>query len=402
MSIPRTPLLSSDEQTLVSQCRDMRPSDVALRVKASPTVRPQVVATQVDCLQRLRLKVPTWASAPGLYVPTLLAAQQCSSEAIARWRRSLVGTDELVDLTGGLGVDCFFMSQGLGKTLYVESNEVLALAAKHNYSLLGREDIEVSCSTAELTLKDLHPSKRTIFLDPYRRSSTGRKVVRIADCTPDVSTMADGLLARAAEVFVKLSPMLDVSEALATLPSVSDIYCVGANGECKELLVRMLPGYADEANIVAVDIDNDIRTLAFTLSEEKKTPLRVADDISEGMLLYEPSAAMMKAAPYALISNRFGLSALHPFTHLYVTDNVADLTGLPGRSFTIKEVYPADKKALKALTKRQGGASVVVRNFNTTADELRKRLSLKENPTTFLFAATSQCRGRLFIVAQKN
>ena len=82
-----------------------------LALKTAPTgVDLPKALQQITARQLLSKKVPTWASNPHLEFPTHLSLEQCSSEATARYKASLLSGNTLVDLTGGMGVDCYFLS----------------------------------------------------------------------------------------------------------------------------------------------------------------------------------------------------------------------------------------------------------------------------------------------------
>ena len=83
-------------------------------------------------------------------------------------------------------------------------------------------------------------------------------------------------------------------------------------------------------------------------------------------------------------AQRFGLSKLHPNTHLYTGDMlVADF---PGRVFEVNRILGFSKKELKALGIKQ--ANLAVRNFPEHVDTLKKRLKIGDGGDTYLFAAT--------------
>ena len=65
---------------------------------------------------------------------------------------------------------------------------------------------------------------------------SGRKVVALEECSPNVVALQDYLLSKAETVLVKLSPMLDITLALKKLKGVREIHTIGVEGECKELL----------------------------------------------------------------------------------------------------------------------------------------------------------------------
>ena len=105
-------------------------------------------------LERMRRKVPEWADVAGIEYPSRLSTEQCSSSATAAYKARLVRRicpecRLLVDLTGGLGVDCHAFSKVCGHVLYNEMNQGLASTVERNFALLGVSN--VSFSSVEVT-----------------------------------------------------------------------------------------------------------------------------------------------------------------------------------------------------------------------------------------------------------
>lgn len=396
-----TRLLTPEESRLVASLRGKDAHWVALSVKASPKVRPSVVAEQVDGWNRLAVKVPSWCEADGLCFPFPLAIQQCSSEAVARWRASLVCGDSLLDLTGGLGVDCFFMGSGLQTVTYVDADERAVSAARNNFSILGRDNTRFVCASAEDYLRDRKDAVSTIFIDPARRSSSGGRVFRIADCSPDVSRLADKMLSVADVVLIKLSPLLDVSLAVSQVPAVSDIYAIGHSGECKDLMLRLSKAACGAPELHAVNIGKggEVSCFSFTKEEEFEAQNETGAEIYVGMYLFEPSPVIMKMAPFRLIAKRYGLRQIAPSTHIFVSS--AFVANFPGRRFVVRGVFDNTKRGLAALKKQCHEASIVVRNFPVKAEELRRKLGLKESDHSFLFGVTDSESHKLLLLCER-
>ena len=59
---------------------------------------------QIEARQLLRKKVPSWSENENLLFPVHLSIEQCSSEASAKYKASLLQGHSFADLTGGLGV----------------------------------------------------------------------------------------------------------------------------------------------------------------------------------------------------------------------------------------------------------------------------------------------------------
>lgn len=382
--------ISKAEADLVRKFSGQDPRSVALRLKRTDDVRPNVVAEQVDGANRLRTKVPSWHSVGGLLFPFPVAIQQCSSEEVARWRSSLVVGDSLVDLTGGLGVDCFFMGQGVRSVTYVDADWRAVEAARRNFASLGRADVRFVRSTAEDYLEALSASGQrvgTLFVDPSRRTTAGGRLVRVSDCSPDVSRLADKMLAAADVVLVKLSPLLDVSSLLTQLPGVSDVYAVGCAGECKDLVVRMSARKTVSLPTMhAVYIGGAAEEFSFSQDDERGAVASFAIP-QPGWHLFEPNPTLMKMGPFKLIGERFGARAISASSHLYVAE--ADIPFFPGRRFRIDAVYDGGRGGRKVLRSDVSHASVAVRGFPMSAEALRSQLRLKDGGGAYVFGVTT-------------
>ena len=191
---------------------------------------------------KLERKLPSWAG-KGIVVPASLNLEQCSSEATALYKASLVDSGvRIADLTGGLGADSWAFSHRASAVWYNERDASLLEAVKRNFAALDVKNVEFNCydissSTEEwkVALAAFRPG--FIYLDPARRNSAGRKVFLLEDCSPDVVTLMPQLLELAPSVMVKVSPMADLTMLRRRLEGfLESIHVVGVDGECKELL----------------------------------------------------------------------------------------------------------------------------------------------------------------------
>ncbi len=367
-----------------------------LALSAHPDgVDMQYALTQISGWQAARVKIPLWAATDGIVYPKHLSLEQCTSQYIAQYKASavkeLIGNDfKMADITGGFGVDCYFISKSASHTFYNEMSIELCDCARTNYKALGRPEIEISCGTAEEFISRLEPdSLDLIYLDPARRGDAGRKLISISDCQPDTVALQDDLLRIAPNVMVKLSPMLDVSRALKELRHVSHVLIIGLEGECKEITLLMQRGFDAEPTLTAVDIKADgtpESAVSSVKSADAALPLPIADAalLQPGTYISEPSAPYMKSALFRTIAAKTGTTLLHPDTHLFWSKEKPE--SFPGRTFRIEGIIPFDKRSLSALTKSQ--ANLSVRNFPESAPKLQQRLKLRDGGSRYLIATT--------------
>ena len=342
-------------------------------------------------LERMRRKVPEWADVAGIEYPSRLSTEQCSSSATAAYKARLVRRicpecRLLVDLTGGLGVDCHAFSKVCGHVLYNEMNQGLASTVERNFALLGVSN--VSFSSVEVTPESLPGlvgcGPDVIFVDPARRSGTGRKVFLLEDCSPDLLSLRDALLSAAPDVLAKLSPMADITMLCRRLgETVREVHVVGSEGECKELLVWMQRGWNGGCTLVADG-------LRFTAQEEGgAVPRFLPGRPAPGGALFEPSAVLLKAGCFNLLCDRLGLFKLGRFTHLYYTEDPDKGLKEYGKLFSVKEIHPFDGRNVKALGKSLPKCSVTARNLPITSDALAKKMGVSQGGDAHVFAFTA-------------
>lgn len=351
---------------------------------------------QIEARQLLQKKVPSWSQNDELLFPARLSIEQCSSEATARYKAGLLQGDSFADLTGGLGIDTFFIAQHFTKADYVERQSELCELARHNFEVLGA-NIEVHNATAEEYLNHCS-SVDCLYLDPARRDVYGRKTVGIGDCTPNVAELQNLLLQKARRVMIKLSPMLDISKALEELHCVSDVHVVAVNNECKELIFILERDFLGSPVLHCANLSTSQPTLSFTFEQEHDCPLRLADEPQH--YLYEPNAAVMKAGAYKWVSECFGVLKLHKNSHLYTSETLVH--NFAGRIFEVEDWADYNKKVKSTLLAGVDKANLAVRNFPLSVDELRKALKITEGGEVYLFATTLRDGRKVMIKTRKS
>lgn len=354
---------------------------ISLKAKQYPDVDMGLALQQIEARQRCAKKLPTMVASREWLFASRLPLEQCSSESTARYKAAVIaakncGHESLADLTGGMGVDTFFCSQHFSHTTYVERNTELCDLARHNFRDLP---VDIVCADSTEHLRGMEHAD-VILIDPARRGDKGQKTVMLEDCTPDVTQIIGLLRSKSTLCLIKLSPMIDATQALRSLSADTDtaeIHYVGSQGECKEVLLVL--GTTDGLQVVHED---GVRDFVFRRSEEEQALPVIAQET--GAYLHVPSPVMLKAAPYKLICSRYGMAALAANTHLYTSDTIP--ADWHGKSYRIEAVHGMGKTDIRTL-KKLGAANIIVRNAPLTTDILRKKLCLGDGGDIYLFAA---------------
>ena len=405
------------ELAFISSHKEDDVNELLLHARQYPDIDMKVAAQQIQGWQTAKRKIPQWSATEGMLFPPHLSLEQCSSEQTAGYKAQLAlhsleeWKDKMescyaesvpfADLTGGFGVDAVTIAAALPSAMlsFVEVNPELCACARHNFPLLGVERFEVFNKPCQEVLDTL-PHQFLIFIDPARRDLQGRKTVALSDCTPDITTLQQQMMEKAEVVMVKLSPMLDLSEARRSLEGLREIHVVSVGGECKEVLLLLDREWGSDADVrvKCVNIKSG-GTDSFNLlwNESQTAEAEYAEAL--GGWLYEPNASVMKAGAYKLVGRRFGLKKLSANSHLYTSDTLVE--GFPGRTFKLDSTYTMSKKDVRRLKERTSKANITVRNFPLKVDELRKRLKISEGGNDYLFATTLANQSHLLLLCRK-
>lgn len=342
------------------------------------------IAQQIGGRQKAKDKLPLWFASDQIIFPPTLNLEQCSSEATARFKQDLF-TGKLtrgVDLTGGFGVDCFYLAPRFQHFDYVDGNSELLEIARNNHRALQANNITHHHTSAESFLSDSSAYYDLVYIDPSRRTTKG-KVFRFRDCEPDVVALMPTLRSRAGKILIKASPMIDIQQGIEELQGVSEVFVVSVDGECKEVLFLIADAASSEPTIHAVNISGRlIHRYSFLRSEEKAAEVLLNKPQT---FLYEPNASILKAGAFKKVAADFGVQKVHVSTHLYTaTELVSDF---PGRKFRIVAQIRADDKDA-ALHLREMKANVMTRNYPLSADELKKKMKIGDGGDLYIIGFT--------------
>ena len=357
---------------------------------------------QIQSRRQIKNKLPEWFANEDIVMSGRVPAEQCSSEQTAKYKRDLVLGDTLCDMTGGMGVDLYYMSRGLQKAVYTERQPLLCKTATHNFAALKADNIEIREGDGRtLPIPDVD----TIYLDPARRAADGSRVYDLADCEPNVVEWQNDLLLHCKRLIVKMSPMVDVSRVLDLLPSITQLHIVSSKGECKEVLavcdknpVQSREQARHDVEIFCVDFKSNGKILySYKLNEERCAESVFAEKI--GNYLYEPDVSVLKAGAYKSLCASFDVQKLDVNSHLYTSVVLRDT--FPGRVFEIEESVDFSSKSLKTLKRNIPQANITARNFVMTADQLRTRTGIKDGGDVYLFASTMKGIGNIILKCKK-
>lgn len=343
---------------------------------------------------------------PDFIFPDSLSAEQATSWSLAKYHASLINQGDIIaDCTAGLGIDSIALAEKAAHVTCVEIKNEAASALKHNTKSFPNIDVvEGDCrDVIDLWIKE---GKRfdCIFIDPARRTENGSRIYDLKQCEPNVVELLPSLSKITPKVIIKASPMLDISyvteEINSTMPkSVSRIIALGTTTECKELDIICRFDIQTEAPMIhAVTAIHDSFTDFSFLPQEEKNAEASFGMPTEDDLVYDPYPSLMKVGAFKLLCSRFDINEIAPNTHLWCSQKEID--DFTGNTFRVLEVLPYMSKHIKRYASRYPRVGVTVRNFDMSAESLRKKLQVTEGDLR-LFAVKNIDGSKFLITCEK-
>lgn len=351
----------------------------------------KMAVQQIAARQKMAKKLPSWTANPQISFPTSLGLEQCSSEITACQKSKNQSGNLMLDLTGGFGVDFFFLSQNFQKGIYCEHQAELFQLAKQNLKILSPKKFEFFYGDGLNFLRESKLYFDLIYADPARRGPANQKRFKLQDCEPNVLVAWELMKKKSHQILLKVSPMLDISQAWSELPDIQKIIILSVKNEVKELLLSWKRVSDPTVNEIEVhDLESDFPIFGFQKIEEQQASSTYSE---VGKFLIEPLSGILKAGAFKLFGERYGLHKISQNSHLYTSDILP--TKIPGRVFEVLEEIKHPKIELKAKFP-DGKVNVITRNYAMGAEELKKKFSLRDGGEDFLIASKSLENFKIF------
>lgn len=379
--------------------------ELLLKSDHFPGIDVRAAATSIVARKKLIQKVPDWGEVDSLVFPKTVNAEQASSWLTAMYKQHFCDGSVTIDITGGYGVDSFYLSKVSSELHYIEADSEVFEATRHNFNTLGVKNVIFHNHTVKKgTLSALRlPHASLVYIDPARRSESNGRVFAFDDCTPDILNIKDELFSISGTILVKASPMLDITESLRLIPEICEVHILSVSNECKELLflIKMGENNKDKNKGIPVFTVNYTKqgeeTFNFVHGEEKDSDPGYLHEDPSGYL-YEPNSSIIKSGAFSLIATRFNLRKLARHTHLYTSD--VKISGFPGRVFHVVDSIEYKKKNISGMKERYPKANIATRNFSSTPEGLKRVLGISDGGDFYIFGCTTGEK-RVLIICKK-
>lgn len=387
-------ILNPSIQEFIQKQIGISVAKLALQKNPFPEVEWIAILNQIEAKTKAKEKLPSWYNTANIIYPSKISVEQTSSESTAQYKSSLIQGENLIDLTGGFGVDDFYFAKQFTSITHCEINSDLSAIVKHNFEQLGVTNIDCIPGDSQATLETLSTKWDWIYIDPSRRNDAKGKVFMLKDCLPNVPENLNSYFEKSDAILIKTAPLLDVAAGLSELQNVKAIHIVALENEVKELLWELHKNHTGSITIKTANIRKEkIDSFEFVLNQDHNE----ASYSLPKRYVYEPNSAIMKSGGFNEISMQYQLDKLHKHSHLYTSN---DLIDFPGRVFEIQHNFPYSKKEIKTHLENTKH-NITTRNFPETVEVIRKKWKIKEGGNSYCFCTTDMKNDKIVLLCTK-
>ena len=387
-----TEILTPEVQDFIQDNIHNDVAKLAFQKNPFPAIDFAVVLNQIAAKSKSENKLPMWFNTKGIIYPSKISVEQTSSEETACYKSEIVSGENLIDLTGGFGVDTYYFSKKIKSVVHCEMNTELSEIVKHNFEILKASNIECFTGDSYAVLKKLDRKFDWIYIDPSRRSDLKGKVFMLKDCLPNVPELLDLYFSYSENILIKTAPILDISAGLSELKNVKTVHIIAVDNEVKELLWEIHKSYNGSISIKTINLSKQTEIFDFVLDENTNPTFDLPKKY-----LYEPNSAIMKSGGFDTICNHYSVDKLHQHSHLYTSDEQIPFSG---RVFAIEKTLQYNKASMKEFLENKK-FNITTRNFPETVEAIRKKWKIRDGGNEYCFFTTDMNNDKIVLICTK-
>jgi hypothetical protein len=342
-----------------------------------------LLAQQLVIYPKADNKLPTFTKHNCWF--TTRSFEQASSEETAFFKASLFSGGQMLDLSGGLGVDDWAFSNQFKSVISLDPDSYLNELVRENFKKLGVKNIIRIDSIAENYLETTEAAYDLIYLDADRRTEKG-KAFFLDQGKPNYLAIKNLCAKVSSKVLLKLSPMIDLTYLKNTLPNLTKIWVLGDKSEVKEILAYIDFSQPSELETEVVVLNNLGKSIHFKNTNNQP----VTPKLTNLNYFFEPHSCLIKSNLYKEYATMYSLQLLSAqslyFTGKHLPNNFL------GRAFEIIQIIDFSKAKVKDYLERCviKNANVSKKNFPIEVDEIKKIFKLKDGGEEYLFFSTNE------------
>lgn len=360
-------------------------------------IRDPAICSQIKYLSRAADKLPSYFASRCIIDAVTYEQSSSETTAYSKFTDLDKSCRELaLDLTCGLGVDSYALSQQFQKVIALEINELRAQITRYNFALLGATNIEViNLSAEQFCAENQHIKADLIYVDPSRMTSDNKKVYSLEDSKPNIALLLPLLKKMSSRLVIKLSPMFDVEECFNIFSDEAQVEVVSVKNECKEVLVKL--GF-EHKNTITNTLLRDDRTTKYVFAREREASKSHIKMDAKPLFIHIANVVFYKSRTVIDYMSAHYPDVAFDFQNYLFT--IEELTLFEGQSFNIVEMCPYQPKNIRKILKERDIKRAIIhhRNFPYSTAKIVGDLGIKEGGVDHIIFTTYDAVPSFFLV----
>ena len=344
-------------------------------------------------------KFPSWYKNSLILLKS--EVEQASGEFAAIKKAEIISESKIADLTCALGFDSLAFLKAGKQVICSELNGHTLEFAKHNHAKFNLSADTYLIGNAEDVWRKMIGEVNALYLDPMRRS-TSERFIDIRDFQPDFSKIVREALPFFESIWVKLSPMIDISFLHKNFTHIAETHVISVDDECKEILLRFQKKPDSSKNWVHCCRSNG-NDISFQTDMSDFNPKPESPNTEQQQWVIIPDAAIRKWKISDQVAEHLGIELASKNTHVFLSNSRFPQIG---RHFRLLNETNIKLSGLKELLHNHGmnRVSFDLHNVPFSEVEARKKTGIKDGPDghVILFSGERNSLSCLICAHSKN
>ena len=377
-------VLSSDEGFhFIKNNLNGNTNDLALKYSGKTSFDLKTALYLIGIYKKASKKVPIISN--NLLAIDQRSYEQSTSQKVAQYKTSFISGKHLLDLTAGIGIDSLYLSHNFEKIEAIELNLSLHELACFNLEKLGINNIKrINGDSFEFLSGKVWD---WIYIDPDRRIN-GKRAVDLKYLRPDILGSLNLIKKAASKIYIKLSPLFDLSEIARRFNHLNTIYLIAEKNEIKEVGIFIdcsIKSDTRNATLHLVDVSTNY-SASFSFNEYFKRSNFIYDT-GYNRFLHTPLNLISKSSCFHVFTKGINVTK-HPEFQLFFSDN----NNLPGfKTLEIIDKCVLSVKKIKQILRLNSivKMNIVVKGLDQLSTEWHNKLGTTDGGDYFLFVLKS-------------
>ena len=359
------------------------PNDLALKYSGKTKFDLKTALNLLSIYKKAKKKIPIVSD--NFLAIDQRSYEQSTSQKVAQFKSKFIRGKNLLDLTAGIGIDSIYLSQNFEQIEAVEINQALHELASFNLKKIGIKNIKrIHGDSFKILSSKFYD---WVYIDPDRRIN-GKRAVDLNYLEPDILGNLALIKKSATKIYIKLSPLFDLSEIARSFKQFNAIYLIAEKNELKE--VGIFIDYSTQSGINNSTIHlKDVSTNFYVKFPFDEYLIRKKYTYETGCnkFLHTPSVLVAKSSCFYFFTKGRDVTK-HLAFQIFFSEN----KNLPGfRTFEVIDKCALSLKQIKRILQLNNlvKVNIILKGLNEPPSKWHNKLGTKDGGDYFLFILKS-------------